>query len=208
MTSIRIATGKAIAFKLPWLDRLLALLLWLAALVFIACLVHIISIFALPELAQKDAFSRLSALTPPGQLFLLPAPVPGREFAPFEDPATVQAACLYDLDRGPLELSTDLASDGLFTFSFRTATGRVFYSMTDKAAAHGKLDVLILTPKQLEDVEADDDEEELPQELRLVAPQKKGFVLINALVPYASERADIEARVKSMTCEIDDSAAK
>ncbi len=208
MTSIRIATGKAITFKLPWFDRLLALLLWLLALLFIACFVHIISIFALPELAQKDAFSRLSAMAQPGHLFLLPPPVPGHEFAPFEDPAAVQAACLYNLDRGPLEFSADLVSDGLLSFSFRTATGRVFYSMTDKAASHGKLDALILTAKQLEDVEADDDEDELPQELRLVAPQNKGFVLINALVPYPSARAEIESLVKSMTCEIDEQPAK
>jgi uncharacterized membrane protein len=113
----------------------------------------------------------------------------------------VQGVCLYDLDRGPLEFSGDIPSDELLTFSFRTRTGRVFYSMTDRAASHKKLDVIVLTAKQLEAIEADDDGEETPEELRLTAPQKKGFVLINALVSQPSERTKVEALVKSMTCE-------
>ncbi len=201
---------KAAAFDIGWLNRFLAFLLWLTALLFVAGLVHLISIFMLPELAHKDAFSRLSAftgLTPPGQVSLLPAPTPGQEYAPFQDPAAVQGVCLYDLDRGPLEFSADIPSDELLTFSFRTRTGRVFYSMTDRAASHKKLDVIVLTAKQLEALQADDDGEELPQELRLTAPQKKGFVLINALVAFPSARANVEALVKSMTCETDESTA-
>jgi uncharacterized membrane protein len=208
MTSANPASFRLNLFKISWLDWLLASLLWLLAMLFVAGLVHIVSIFALPELAQKDAYSRLSTLTQPGQLSLLPAPLPGQEYAPFEDPALVQGVCLYDLDRGPLELSADIIGDGLLTFSFRTRTGRVFYSMTDKAASHGKIDVLVLTPKQLEAVEADDDEEELPQELRLTAPEKKGFVLINALAAFPSERANIETLVKSMNCELVQETAK
>lgn len=208
MTSIRLPAGKVRSFRLTWLDRFLAMPLWLTALVFIAALVHIVSVFALPELAQKDAYSRLSALTQPGELSLLPQPLPGQEYAPFEDPALVQAVCLYDLDLGPLELSADVVADQLMTFSFRTRTGRVFYSMTDKAASHGKIDVLVLTAKQLEAVEADDDDEELPQELRLTAPEKKGFVLVNALAAFPSDRANVEALVKSMSCDINEDAAK
>jgi len=203
-----LTNAKNLSLKLTWLDRILTALLWLTAIVFVAGLVHIVSIFALPELAQKDAFSRLSALAKPGQLSLLPPPVPGREYAPFEDPALVQAVCLYDLDFGPLELSADIPSDGFLSFSFRTRTGRVFYSMTDKAASQGKLDVIVLTAKQLETVEAGDDEGELPQELRLTAPELKGFILINALVAFPSERANIEALVKAMSCETSEEPAK
>jgi uncharacterized membrane protein len=204
--SSKAALFKTAPFDIGWLNRLLAFSLWLTALLFVAGLVHLVSVFTLPELAQKDAFSRLSAftgLTPPGQVSLLPAPLPGQEYAPFEDPALVQGVCLFDLDRGPLTFSAEVPSDELLTFSFRTRTGRVFYSMTDRAASHKKLDVIVLTGKQLEAFEADDDGEELPQELHLTAPQKKGFILINALVAFPSERTNVEALVKSMTCETD-----
>lgn len=204
----RSAASEAAAFKLGWLEWFLASLLWLLAVAFTAGIVHIVSILALPQLAAKDAYSRLSALGPPGKLFLLPQPLPGREYVPFEDPALVQGVCLYDLDRGPLELTSDTVGDGLLTFSFRTAAGGVFYSMTDRAASHGKIDVIVLTAKQLEALEADDDEGELPQELRLTAPDKKGFLLINALVAFPSERTAVEAIVKSMTCEVNEETDK
>jgi hypothetical protein len=38
------------------------------------------------------------------------------------------------------------------------------------------------------------------KELRLVAPDAKGFVLINALSAYPSERAEADAEVKSVAC--------
>jgi uncharacterized membrane protein len=211
MSAPNAARVKPLAFKLGRLDRFLSLLLSMTALLFVAGFVHIVSIFALPEIAQKDAYSRMALLVQAnpapaeaGQVSLLPPPVPGHEYAPFEDPALVQGVCLYDLDRGPMEFSADIPSDELLTLSFRTHTGRVFYSMTDRAASHKKLDVIVLTAKQLEAVEADDDTDEPPEELRLTTPQKKGFVLINALVAFPSQRADIEALLKSMTCDTDE----
>jgi len=197
----------AYRIRLGFLDSLLATLLWLLALVFMAALVHLVSIFALPQLSQKkDAYSRISRLANPGMLTLLPQAKPGDEIAPFSDPALVQAVCLFDLDRGPLEFSAETPKDGLLTFSFRTRTGRVFYSMTDRAAAHGQIDVVVMTQKQLEAAQADDDEDDPPQELRLTSPEKRGFLLINALAAYPSERPAIEALLKSMSCNIDDAA--
>ena len=57
-----------------------------------------------------------------------------------------------------------------------------------------------MTQPQLEAVEENDDEEEPLQELRLVAPSMKGFVLVNALAAFPSERAEAEARATSISC--------
>jgi len=194
--------------RLEVVDHLLAAALWLLAIIFMAALVHIVSIFALPQLAQKkDAYSRIAKLASPGVLTLLPQAKAGEEIAPFSDPALVQGVCLFDLDKGPLSFSAETPKDSLLTFSFRTRTGRVFYSMTDRAAAHGQIDVSIMTQKQLEAAQADDDEDDPTQELRLTSPEKRGFLLINALVVYPSERPTIEALVKGMSCAIDESTA-
>ena len=74
--------------------------------------------------------------------------------------------------------------------------------MTDRASLHGTIDVRIMTQAQLDAEQAsDDDENDQPlKELRLVAPDTKGFVLVNALANYPSERADAEAEVKSVSC--------
>lgn len=182
-------------------DRLFAFLLYLSGVVFVAGVVHLVSILAMPELAPHDAYARLSALAKPSQMTLLPRALPGHEITPFEDPALAQAVCLYDLSSGPLHLHAELDDPGLLTLSFRTRSGRIFYSMTDQAALHGEIEVRIMTQSQLEAVEENGDDEDEPlQELRLVAPDMKGFVLVNALAAFPSERAQAEARATSVSC--------
>lgn len=189
-----------------WTNRLLELFLYGLAVAFIAGIVHLASVFAMPQVAPHDAFTRLSALAQPNRTVALPQPLPGHDLAPFQDPAMAQAVCMFDLTRGSVRLRAKLESDALVTLSFRSRTGRVFYAMTDRAATKGTIDIHLLTPPQLQAVQADDDEDNPPQELRLVAPELKGFVLIDALVRYPSERPAAEARASSVNCAPEDVA--
>jgi uncharacterized membrane protein len=184
------------------LDRFLAGLLWCLAILCVAGIVHILAVFNLPKFERNGPFARIAALTKTGELTLLPRAGPGAEWAPFSDPALAQGACLFDLSHSPLRLSGDIDGDRMLTLSFRTPGGDVFYSMTDRAAQRGRIDVLLLTAEQLDDLEAETDEDEpAPQELRLVAPTTKGFVLVNALAAFPSQRAEAERRVKAISCE-------
>jgi uncharacterized membrane protein len=189
-----------------WTNRLLSLFLYGLAVAFVAGIVHLASVFAMPQVAPHDAFTRLSALAQPNRTVALPQPLPGHDLAPFQDPAMAQAVCIFDLTRGSVRLRAKLESDALVTLSFRSRTGRVFYAMTDRAATKGTIDIHLLTPPQLQAVQADDDEDNPPQELRLVAPELKGFVLIDALVRYPSERPAAEARASSVSCAPEDVA--
>jgi len=183
--------------------RFYSFLLYLAGVLFVAGFVHIVAILVMPQVAPRDAYARLAALAKPGQTTLLPRALPGHEVTPYEDPAFAQAVCLYDLADGPLHVHADLPDNRLVTISFRTRTGQVFYSMTDRASLHGTIDVRIMTQPQLDAVEAaegDEDNDQPLKELRLVAPDAKGFVLIDAMSTYPSERAGAEAEVKSVAC--------
>ncbi len=184
-------------------DRLLAALLWLLGVIAVAGITHILAIFALPDVAAKDTFARFSQLAKPGQVALLPPATPGKQFMPFADPALVQSVCPFDLAKGGLRLHADVEADRLLTLSFRTSEGQIFYSMSDLAAQQGKIDVVVLTPEQLEVVEADDDEDDPSQDLRLIAPETTGFVIISALAAHQSERAEAEERVKSVACAVE-----
>ena len=70
---------------------------WLAGMFIIAGIVHIVSVLAMPALATRDAFARLSATTPVNALALLPDAGPGREIIPFDDAQTAVAICRFDL---------------------------------------------------------------------------------------------------------------
>ncbi len=183
-------------------DRFLAGVLWCLGILCVAGITHILITFNLAKVQPNDPFGRISALMKTSGLNLLPRVTSGAEWAPFSDPAVAQGACLFDLTQAPMRLRGELDEDRMLTLSFRTSDGDVFYSITDRAAQRGRIDVLVLTPDQLENLEAEADEDEAPaQELRLVAPTVKGFVLVNALAAFPSDRADAEQRVKAISCE-------
>jgi uncharacterized membrane protein len=186
-----------------WIDRLLAAILWLLSVLAVAGITHIVAIFALPAVEAKDTYARIAELAKPGQLTLLPPTRADQQSLPFVDPAMVQSICPFDLSKGGLRVHADVEAERLLTLSFRTSTGQVFYSMSDLAAQQGKIDVVVLTPAQLEIAEADDDEDDPSQDLRLIAPETKGFVIIGALAAYPGEKAEAEERVKSVACAVE-----
>ena len=132
---------------------------------------------------------------------LLPALEPGHEILPFEDPATAIAACPYDLSRGPVRLRGQLAPDAPVMLSFHGRYGQTFYAMTDRSALRGRVDVVVATRDQLDDIEANDAEDELPQELRLESPARQGFILLRALAERPSLMGEARDRLSSLTCE-------
>ncbi|MBM3608288.1 MAG: hypothetical protein FJX29_07520 [Alphaproteobacteria bacterium] len=190
-----------------WRFRLAGNAPWIAALFIIAGLVHILSILAMPRLAERDAYARLQARAPLNQLQLISNP-PGPDHLPYEDPATELAICRFDLTQEPLRLRGDLAGSGLVLFSFRDRYGRAFFAMTDRGNSRGQLDVIVATRAQLDAISAEDGEDETPSELRLPARQPDGFVLIRAL---ALEPGRVEAArqlLQSISCASEKPAAQ
>jgi uncharacterized membrane protein len=181
-------------------DFLLGLLPYALGIVCVAGVVHILSIFIMPRVAVRDAYARVAALAPLYRTTLVPAAT--RDAMPFEDPATQVGLCRYDLSQGPLLLTGTMVPDALMLFSFHARYGQVFYSMTDRGASRGRLDVLVLTPSQLEDVEAQEADDELPKELRIVSPTLQGFVVFRALAEQPGDMPDAARRVSAIGCSL------
>ena len=166
-----------------------------------AGLTHIGSVLLLPALATRDAVSLLDARDAANRMAVLAPNRPGTSLIPFGDPATVQGVCPYDLTKAPLRVKARTEDGRLLTLSFRTTTGRIFYSMTDRAALHDTIDIRLVTAEQLKTIEASDNEDDdLPTELRLKAPSAKGLMLATALVARPGEARDAEARIKAVSC--------
>ena len=182
-------------------DVVLGIVPFVLSIAVVAGIVHIVSIFAMPRVASRDAFTRVAALVPLDRTTVLPDEL--RASLPFEDPATVPAACRYDLAQGPLHLTGNMAPDMLMVFSFHGRHGQVYYSMTDRGASRGRLDVLVLNQEQLDDVEARDSGDELPQELRILSPAREGFVLVRALAEQPGDAPEARRRLASLGCALD-----
>jgi uncharacterized membrane protein len=181
---------------------------WMAALgyglatLFVAGVAHLASVLALPHLASRDSFARIAQAVPHLHRFaLLPQPAPGAELTPRQDPMLARAACRFDLAGGPVRLRVDLSQlDGLLLLSFHDRQGSTFYAMTDRGALRGRIDIRVVTPRQLEDIQAEDPDDEIPQDLRLVAPGAEGFILAGSLALDGADMESARGRLSLVAC--------
>ncbi len=180
----------------------LSLLQWVLATLLLAGGVHLGSVLLLPRIAPADSFARMAALAPVNTLKLLPAARPGQTLTVFRDPALAEAVCPYDLDQGPLRLSGVVSKDRFVSASFHDRRGVVFYAVTDQAATRGRVSALIVTQDQLDAIKAQESDDEPVQELRVVSPSRRGFVVVRALSSSASHYAEAEDELAAFKCQI------
>lgn len=179
----------------------IALATGLAIVLLIAGLTHFTAVLLLPDVASKDAFTLLTPRGATNRMTLLSSSRPADRLVPFRDPETVQGICYFDLGQSPVRIRTATDEGHLLTLSFRTPGGKIFYSMTDRAALRNSIDIRLVTDAQLAAVEEnDDDDAGLPSELRLKAPTRTGLIVATALVARQSDAQDAEARIKAIGC--------
>ncbi len=180
----------------------LARILWtLAVIGVLAGLVHLTSLLAVPVVAEHDAYARVEALGRPFATVALPAASPiSRAFA-FTDPAVASTVCLYDLARGPVRARAPLGRAGFASLSFHSRRGIVYFALTDRAANKGRMEAIIVTPEQLRVLVSRDDEDNPSQDLRIVSPTPKGFVMARVLSDSLDLMPAAEAQATAMTCE-------
>jgi uncharacterized membrane protein len=183
-------------------NRVAVLLQLTLGTLFLAGIIHILSVLAMPLFAPDDAYSRVASLVPVNGTHVFPRPKPGQEVFPFSDPAMAVAVCRFDLTSAPLRIVAPLRmiGDGFLSLSFHDRRGTVFYAVTDKAATRGRLEIAVYTPSQRESAEAADSEDEQPRELRVTAPSLTGFVMFRNLAVRPSAYADVEDQLKAITC--------
>jgi len=182
--------------------RLQQVLFGLMMIAVLAGIVHIVSLLVMPRFASQDAYHLLIAQDSASKIRLIDEALRSKMV---EDPAIVAAACPYDLNDGPLRIGVAPLAQEFLSISFHPTRGPAFFALTDRAAAKAEIDMLLVTQDQLQAIEGEDDPEEPITELRLVAPEQKGFVFVRSLVRRPGERAEAERRVLSVGCEIDKS---
>lgn len=173
------------------------LLLAAAFTLVLAAIAHIVSILAMPALAERNAYARLSERTDSNMLILLPDATPQDAALPMMDPAFVSGVCLYDLSDGPLKVRVPATSD-YTSVSFYTAEGLAFYALSDQAA--GKvIELDLMTPSQKAALPED---EEITAADRLVieSPAQEGIVAVRAFVRERGMRELVRRQLEAASC--------
>ena len=189
-------------------DRLYDILPWAAAAVLLALTVHLVSVLLMPLVAPRDAFARLRQIEASLEVnkkgvLLLPQAAPGEQLLPFEDPATAEGACLFDLSKGTLRVRAAVNGDDFVGVSLHEPSGAVFHALSDRAATKGVIEIVVGDARQIEELEADDEEGEVVQEVRVVSPSTKGFALIRALAQRPADVDTARALVAAASCKVE-----
>ena len=80
-----------------------------------------------------------------------------------------------------MRVKAPVGRSGFASLSFHTRRGSVFYALTDKAATHGLMEAIVVTPSQLRALVAHDDEDNPSQNMRIVSTTD-GKISIDARV--------------------------
>jgi uncharacterized membrane protein len=165
----------------------------------LAGLVHVLAVLLLPALAQDAAAARLARGANLHQMEVVPAGSGLSQDMPFADPFIMSAVCRFDVSEEPLRLRI-ATGDHFMSMLVITETGRINLGLTDKAASRRQLDVLLATPAQIRQLEAQDPEDEPVQELRVPLPAPRGLVVLKALRPLASDGESVRAVLARANC--------
>ncbi|MDO9426225.1 MAG: hypothetical protein Q7T93_05280 [Methylobacterium sp.] len=182
------------------------LLATLAGLV-LAGLVHIGVVLLIPRLSETDALSRartgegLDHAMPVYTLVTGDGPAPPEAWLPIPDPAVAVGICAYDLADGPMRVS---ARTGPLMLSLAVHGRRgAFYAVTDQAAVRGALDLVVLTRAQYDEALANADENDVSRDVRIVAPDLKGYVVVRVIAALPSQRPAANTAVQAVSCTVD-----
>jgi uncharacterized membrane protein len=164
-----------------------------------ALLIHVVTLFLIPRLAENDAWARLSRTTQPGVFTIIDQSSDISSSMRAFDPNFVIAACQFSLAEGPVSVSGSAAPD-FWSLSVFNRQGANIFSINDRTMQSGVLDLVVATPLQLIEFQKD-----MPPELAnsvfAEADVRDGFVVLRAFVPEASLRAQIMAFVKAASCD-------
>jgi uncharacterized membrane protein len=176
---------------------------WLFAIlggVLLGCVVHLVSVLALPRIASQDAYSRLDPITQLNAVTQLPDAAPNASPMPFMDPAFAVAVCKYDLGGGPIKLRVPV-SQSYTSVSFYTRGEIAYYAINDRSAGRKVIELDLMTEDQHAAVPED---EEITAADRLIidSPTETGLIVLKALAAEPSLMAQARASLQAASCKV------
>jgi uncharacterized membrane protein len=196
--------------RLSVFDRAVGAIPWVLGALCGAVAIHLLAVLAMPALAPGAAFRKLALHLPVGEKTLLPRPTAATRETAFADPFAALAVCRFDLAKGPLRLRALADGDHPVSVSVRLADGTIIYSANDRQTPHGRFNVLIVTQAQADAQDSAQDNADqkgadaaADDELRLVSPGARGFVVFRALSLREGDYDAAAATRDSFDCSVE-----
>ncbi len=165
-----------------------------------AGIVHILVLMMVPELSERDAWSRLSMASDLYRMTPLEAESGGQPVVKSVDPLFLAAACRFDLNDGIVHVQAE-GKVPFWSVSVYDRNGHNIYSFNDHSAASATLDTVVLTPAQMLEVRR-----QLPDDLDgsifVETPIGEGIVVLRAFVPDESWRPAVSRFLEQSSCTL------
>ena len=120
---------------------------FLAGVLLLAGVIHIATIMLVPMIAQNDGWSRLAVVAGIEQFAEIR--VAGADAANVVglDPLFVNGACRLQLSEAPASLAVQ-APDRFWSLALYDPQGTIIFSLNDRTAVQGSLDMVVVNPEQ------------------------------------------------------------
>lgn len=168
-------------------------------IVLLAAFIHIVAVLTLPYLAPQNAWARVSALSEPNRMVVLPAASPSHQSLPLMAPDVRYSVCRFDLSDGPIRLSTQIL-DGLWSISFYTPRGENFYAITGRELKRNRIEIIISTQNEVGVKAGASLLDEIEDLVVVDSPVREGIAMIRAPLLGPSYAAQTEAALKRGAC--------
>ncbi len=162
-----------------------------------AALLHLVIILALPYFSEKDAYTRVLAEGERHLFHRLPD-LRDRAGLVQDDPFMEVSVCAYDISQGPVRIYANGPVPFWSVAIYDAASNEVF-SINDRTAAAGILDVVLATPVQLT-VLRKSLPQPIDQSILVETQQADGYVVLRTMVPQPSFAPAAGAFLSAAVC--------
>ena len=164
-----------------------------------AGIVHICTVFALPNIYRTDAYTRLARTLPSNVFVILPQAQPRAQVLPYQMPDARYAICRFDVGDGPLSVRAVLAEPG-WMLSAYTQEGESFYAMPASEQRRLNVNLLVLPPGDRFLGPLTELRSAVSDILQVTAPTRRGLIVIQAPMKGRTYAAELEQNLLKAAC--------
>lgn len=172
---------------------------WMLAIAFCSAVIHIVAVFAVPYVASRDAWARLSEMSSENQLYQLPIASDDMPL-PFMAPDIAYAFCRFDLTKSNVVLRTELG-DGSWSIAVSGRRGENFYFISGAEARRRELRLLLTPRSRLSEEASTERSEEGDEQIIVITPEMHGIAVIRAPIRGPSFAADTVNALQTAQCQ-------
>ncbi len=164
----------------------------------LAGIVHIVAILLVPVLAENDGWSRIARVAGEGSFTEVVLAQSTGDAMPGLDPLFLHGACRLHLAGGPVAIGVE-ESERYWSLALYDTHGTVVFSLNDRTATEGRLDMLIVNAVQAAQLKAEAGS--LGETVVVESPSDELIALARFYAPVRSVTGEAREALKKGSCE-------